>query len=76
MSDINPAWPAKLVYNAVCKQRGVDPEKGWVDKQFNRLGRYQQKTWRIERIRRYLLEQFCDPVEVEAKLSEIAASRL
>lgn len=75
MSDIHAKWPAKLVNDAICIQEGIDPEKEWVEKQFAELSTRQQSRWKIDKIRKYLLECFCEPKAVENKIAQIIQTR-
>ena len=75
MGDINAKWPAKLVNNAICVSSGLDPEQEWVEKQFAELSTRQQSRWKIDKIRKYLLECFCEPKAVENKITQIVQHR-
>ena len=75
MADINTMWPAKILHNASCKKYGVDNEATWVEQQYAKLSVRKQNKWSLNRIRKYLLENFCEPKAVEAKIAEIMQVR-
>lgn len=61
--------------HAATKQQNSTFESDWVNQQFLKLSDRKQQKWSLNKIRQYLLDNFCEPSAVEAKISEIAKSR-
>ena len=75
MADISPLLPAKLIHRAICVEKNLDAETTWVDKQFSKLTIHQQKNWSARKIRKYLLNCYCEEAAVEKKITEIMSRR-
>jgi hypothetical protein len=79
MSDINPVMAAKTVFVGICLANGVEPkkaERAWIDEQISEIPKKRLEKWPIEKLRKHLLESFCEPTYVEEALMKIQAVRL
>ena len=61
--------------HAATKQQNSIFEADWVNQQFLKLSDRKQQKWSLNKIRKYLLDNFCEPIAVEVKISEIARDR-
>ena len=70
MADINQVWVAKITQCAAMKQQNSTFETYWTNQQFSKLSPRKQSRWSLNKIRKYLLDNFCEPKAVEIKIAE------
>ncbi len=68
-------WVAKITQCAAMKHKNSTFETDWVNQQFSKLSPRKQNRWSLNKIRKYLLDNFCEPKAVEAKIIAIATDR-
>lgn len=61
--------------HAATKQPDSKFEIDWVNQQFSKLSVRKQQKWSLTKIRKYLLDNFCEPTSVDLKICEIEKER-